>query len=235
MLYRGVSMLSKTKTVAVIIIAALFVSSCAKEVIAPWDKIWEFKKNGKKVVVDAGHGGFDPGTVGRYTGVLEDGLNLEVSFALQEELECRGYEVVMTRTDSNALAHTKKADMEKRKEIIASCGADIGISIHMNASHASYVNGPVAIHYTKSEQGKLLASCVQKAMNEQLKPESPKNFNRSESLFILKAAPIPIIIVECGFLSNPREEKLLQDKNYIKRIGKSIADGIDDYFNITEP
>lgn len=229
-------MVAKTKTVAVMaFIVALVISSCAREAAAPWDKLNELKKNGKKVVVDAGHGGFDPGTVGRYTGVLEDGLNLEVAFALEEELELRGYEVVMTRTDSNALAGTKKADMEKRKEIISSCGADIGISIHMNASHASYVNGPVAIHYTKSEQGKLLASCVQEAMNEQLKPESPKNFNRSESLFILKVAPIPIIIVECGFLSNPREERLLQDKNYIKRIGKAIADGIDYYFDAAAP
>ena len=176
------------------------------------------------VVIDAGHGGFDPGAIG-VTGVHEDDLNLAIAGFLKEELESRGVMVLMTREDEKALTGTKTSDMYKRRDIIAQSNAHAAISIHMNSNKDATARGPVAIHYRGSEGGQKLAALIQEQMNVQLKP-TRKRSAYGESYFILKSGKSPVVIVECGFISNRDEEWALRQEDYQRLVASSIADGI---------
>jgi N-acetylmuramoyl-L-alanine amidase len=183
---------------------------------------------GKSVVVDAGHGGFDPGTIGS-SGAEEDDINLAVSKFLKAELEDRGAKVIMTRSDENAIADTKDADMEKRRVIIRDSGSDIVVSVHMNSFKDESVSGPLVLFMTGSVKGKALAEYIQQRLNDELEPES-KGTARSENLHVLRAGNQPSVLVECGFISNPDEEKKLLTEDYQKKVAKAICNGVEDYF-----
>ena len=181
-----------------------------------------------KVIIDAGHGGFDPGAIGVATGVHEDEINLAVSKKLEAELKSRGIQVEMTRTDDGALGHTKKEDMQTRRDLITNSNADLAVIVHMNALNSSSVSGPMVIYYPGSIEGEKIASILQDTLNERLQPPKPKKVC-SEVYYLLKSGPITCVIVECGFLSNPREEGLLQQEDYQQQIATAIADGVEAY------
>lgn len=183
---------------------------------------------GKSIVVDAGHGGFDPGASG-VSGSEEDDINLAVSEFLKAELEGRGAKVTMTRSDENAIADTKDADMEKRRVIIHDSGSDIVVSVHMNSFKDDIVSGPLVLFMTGSDKGKKLADYIQQRLNDELEPDSKGNA-RSDNLHVLRAGNQPSVLVECGFLSNPDEEKKLLTEDYQKKVAKAICDGVEDYF-----
>lgn len=181
------------------------------------------------IVIDAGHGGFDAGASGRVTKVREDVLNLAVAKKLQRLLEINGFRVIMTREDDNAIASTKRKDMEMREQIIEGADTDAVISIHMNKFKDTSVSGPIAFYYEKSDEGKALAQLIQEQLNECLRPPKPRTF-KPEDYFILRHGECPCILVECGFLSNEREEGLLQTEEYQDKIAKAIYKGVDAYF-----
>ena len=180
-----------------------------------------------KVIIDPGHGGFDPGAIG-VTGTHEDDLNLAVSEFLRDELQDRGVEVEMTRTDGNAISNTKTNDMYTRRNLISKSGAHCAIIIHMNSNQNASVRGPVSIYYSSSENGARLAKYIQAELNSQLNP-AKKRTAYGESFFILKGGKAPSVIVECGFLSNRDEEWLLKQESYQKRLAVAIADGVCKY------
>lgn len=190
------------------------------------------KLTGRKIVVDAGHGGFYQGSTG-YAGSHEDELNLAVANYLKSELENAGAEVIMTRSDSNAIAETKLLDMQKRRDIISSSGADIAISIHMNSYTNSTPSGPLTMFAAGSVKGEALAGAVQARLIEDLKPQSENN-TRGEDFYILESGNMPCIIVECGFISNPQEEALLIKPSYQRQVAQSIRLGVEDYFLSSE-
>ena len=181
------------------------------------------------IVVDAGHGGFDGGAVGSTTGVLESELNLEVAELLKDELLNRGCYVIMTREDENALADTKKEDMRRRRDIMRLDIVDIVVSVHMNKFSDSTVEGPMIFYMKNSAEGKALAECVMYSVCESL--GRPQRFANPEDLFVLREPFAPSVLVECGFLSNPEDEKKLCDAEYRKRLAVAIADGIQDYIS----
>lgn len=182
------------------------------------------------IVIDAGHGGFDAGASGRITDVREDVLNLAVAKKLKRLLEINGYCVVMTREDDGAVASTKDADMSRREQIIEEADPDAVISIHMNKFADASVSGPIAFYYEKSPEGKALAELIQKQLNEHLEPPKPRTF-RPENYFILRAGECPCVLVECGFISNEREEKLLKTDEYQELCAKAIYKGASQYFS----
>ena len=98
------------------------------------------------VVVDAGHGGVDGGAVGSKTGVVEAGLNLTVAFAVRDALEAEGINVLMTRTDEDALADTKQGDMQARRKLMNTEGVDLVVSVHMNRFTDPSISGPMAFY-----------------------------------------------------------------------------------------
>lgn len=180
------------------------------------------------IVIDAGHGGFDGGAEGRLTGVKEDELNLVVAQKLQTMFNNQGYMVVMTREDESALGSTKQEDMQKRKEIIEAADADVVISIHMNKFMDTSCYGPVVFYHKDSEEGEKLAKIMQQTLVEAVKPERPR-VEKPETYFILRSGDCPCVLVECGFLSNEREEQLLQTEEYQELCASAIFKGVQLY------
>lgn len=180
------------------------------------------------VCIDAGHGGFDPGAVGHSTDIGEDVINLAIAQELKAEFEARGYAVVMTREDENALAGTKAEDMQKRRDIIGKSDAILMISIHMNANGDTSVNGPIVYYYPGSDEGQRLAQSIQDQLNQQLRPPVDKKIN-SDNYFVLRAGGMPSVIVEVGFMSNSNDEYRLQQADYQQKAAAAIAEGAENF------
>lgn len=184
--------------------------------------------SGRVIVVDAGHGGFDPGAIG-VSGAHEDDINLAVAQHLKTALEDEGAQVIMTREDEDALASDKDDDMAERRRIIEQSGSDIVISIHMNNyTDDPSVNGPLVLFMPGSDRGKTLAESVQVCLNSALDADGSA---RSENLFILKSGNQPCVLVECGYLSNEDEERSLQEPDYQSNIAKAICDGAVEFLS----
>ena len=188
---------------------------------------------GLTVAVDAGHGGYDGGAIGRISGVPEKGLNLDVAQRVEEKLLELDADVVMTRTGDYALCderppiRKKLQDMQRRAEIIRINDADVVLSIHMNEYAGRSESGPQVFYREDCPAGRLLAGAVQESMNRELKPEKERPA-LSGDYYILTLG-IPSVLVECGFLSNKAEEALLMQEAYRQRIAEAIVSGVIDW------
>ena len=193
------------------------------------------EKGNTCVVIDAGHGGADPGKVG-INGAEEKTINLQIALCLKELLEAEGIEVVLTRTDDEGLysegADNKKVeDMRKRCEIIQKADPVFTVSIHQNSYPEEYVKGAQTFYYGKSSEGKELAETIQASLIERLDPENHRTAKANESYYLLKRTPTPTVIVECGFLSNSQEAELLITEEYQKKVAFAIHMGVLQYLN----
>ena len=185
------------------------------------------------IVIDAGHGGNDPGKVG-INGVEEKVLNLQIAFRLKRLLESEGIQVVLTREDDNGLygirtSNTKIEDMHKRCEIITDAMPLFTVSIHQNSYPDEYIKGAQTFYYGKSPQGKALAESIQASLIEHLDKENHRQAKANESYYLLKKTPTPTVIVECGFLSNAQEAELLTTEEYQEQAAWAIHMGIMRY------
>lgn len=192
----------------------------------------------KVVVIDPGHGGRDPGKTG-IKGSHEKDINLAIADKLKSYLEESGAKVVMTRTNEDDVdgipdKFDKNGDMRARKEIINGSNADILISIHQNAFTQPQVRGAQVFYYNSSENAKILANCVQDKIKEHADPNNTRQIKSTESYYVLKVSNMPGIIIECGFLTNPEEEALLNTEEYQDKMAWSIYAGIIDYFQAIE-
>lgn len=189
------------------------------------------------VVLDAGHGEPDGGAVG-VNGTLEKDINLSIAIKIREILESRGVRVIMTRTDDNSICdpdaltlHEKKvSDMHNREEIINNSDADLFLSVHMN-SFTSPSSSGLHIFYSRNHpEAEALATSVQEAIAAVTHAKTHSVKAASETLYLMKKPVPPAILVECGFLSNPQEEKLLNDEVYQSKIAFAIANAIIDEY-----
>lgn len=193
------------------------------------------------VVLDAGHGGIDPGKVG-VDGSLEKDINLQIVLKLKEILENDeeinngvNIKVVLTRTDDNGHytesdSNKKMADMKARCNIVEDANADILVSIHQNSYHSASVNGAQVFYYEKSEKGQTLASVIQKKLVAKLEEDGKGRVEKSnDNYYILLNVSCPAVIVECGFLSNPEEAAKLGSEEYQEKVAKAVAEGIMEY------
>ncbi|MBO5372184.1 MAG: N-acetylmuramoyl-L-alanine amidase [Lachnospiraceae bacterium] len=186
--------------------------------------------NEKCIVIDAGHGGDDPGKIG-INGSLEKDINLVIAHKLKVLLESQDYEVIMTRSDSKGLysagAQNKKAeDMHNRCEIITEAMPIFTVSIHQNSYPEEYVKGAQVFYYGQSKEGEALAKKIQTSMVTRLDPENHRVEKANESYYLLKKTPTPTVIVECGFLSNSEEAELLNTEEYQDKVAWAIMMGI---------
>lgn len=187
------------------------------------------------VVLDAGHGGNDPGKVG-VDGSLEKDINLSVTLKLKEYLEQSDVEVILTREDDKGLykdsdSRKKAADMKNRCETIAEADPVIVVSIHQNSYHQEEVSGGQVFYYKGSDKGKRLAETLQKRFDYVLGEKNTRQAKANDNYYLLLHVKCPIVIVECGFLSNWKEAKLLNSEEYQDKLAWTIHMGIMEYLN----
>lgn len=192
-------------------------------------------KSEKCVVLDAGHGGADPGKIG-INQALEKDLNLAITLRVKEYLEAQDIQVVLTRETEDGLydadaSNKKVQDMKRRIEIIEQTAPDLTVSIHQNSYPEEYVNGAQVFYYTGSREGQKVAELLQKSLVERLDPDNHRQVKANDSYYLLKKTSTPIVIVECGFLSNSAEAAKLCDEDYQDRVAWAIHMGILQYLN----
>jgi len=187
-----------------------------------------------EVVIDAGHGGMDGGAVG-VSGVLEKDLTLAVAKKLGGLIISKGGKVIYTREEdesihddsADTIREQKKSDLQNRFNIAQTSGADVFISIHMNKFTQSQARG-VQVFYAKgSDDSKILAKKIKQSLDTMSKYNEKRELKEAyDTMFLLKNVKIPSVIVECGFLSNPEEEKLLCSDEYQQQLAEKIFEGL---------
>lgn len=191
--------------------------------------------NSYTVVIDAGHGGQDGGVVGVESGVTEAEINLLVAYTLKSKFEERGVKVIMTREDKSVLGTEKggkKEDFNKRREIILSAKPDAVISVHQNKFPDSSRRGAQVFYNSMNVRGKALAEAVQQNLNVLNEKEVGRSFSSLKGdYYILNCSDYPSCIIECGFLSNREDEKLLTSTEYRDKLAEAIVGGVFAYFN----
>lgn len=183
------------------------------------------------VVVDAGHGGIDGGVVGVSTKRKESDINLAIAFLLKEKLADAGFLVVMTRTTEGGLYDTtapgfKKRDMQKRKEICEGANPLCVISVHQNFYPSTASRGGQVFYPKENEWACRLAGNIQAEFNALYQKEGVKARKETTGdYYMLRLIP-PSVIVECGFLSNPKDDALLNTPAFCEKIADSIVAGL---------
>lgn len=188
------------------------------------------EKKGYTVVLDAGHGSSDSGKVG-INGVLEKDINLSISKKTKKYLEEKGIRVVMTRGKDESLAegengNRKVQDMKARVKRINDTKPDLAVSIHQNSYHEESIHGAQVFYYEHSESGEKDARILQEALLA-VDPDNTRQVKANTTYYLLKRTEVPILIVECGFLSNQEEAEKLASEDYQKELAKAIANGIE--------
>ncbi len=196
------------------------------------EQVLSYALGNQVILVDAGHGGVDPGAIGA-SKVLEKDITLAIARKLGDELSKAGALVIPTRLYDEDLAgdeftgtirERKREDIAKRVELAKKNHADLIISIHTNAETSRRWTGSQAFYEPGQEESKIIAKSVQAHLQKEL-----KNTSRSAAaadFFLMRRTDIPAVLVEVGFISNPGEEKLLSDPEYQSRIAHAICMGL---------
>lgn len=203
------------------------------------------------IVIDAGHGGIDAGASGK-DGVAEKDINLDIAWKLKEEAEKYGADVVMTReTDSELLegydgsGGRKRYDMENRKRIIEENNPVLTVSIHLNSYPEDASIYGAQVFYPSSEvdgedtetaasASACFAQSVQKTIDENIQDGEEKEAAKKDDIFLFREVRSPIILVECGFLSNPQECEKLQNPEYQSEMAAAVWAGINKILSLPE-
>ena len=190
-----------------------------------------------KIILDAGHGGFDGGAQS-VDGTVEKDINLEIAKQLKEILTFCDFDVIMTRTvdigteddASQSIKDRKVSDMQNRLELTVKHPDSIFVSIHLNKFTTSSANG-AQVFYSKNNQDSIvLANAIQSSISKRLQPNNERVVKQgTSSTYLLYKTKIPAVIVECGFLSNAQELELLKNKEYQRKMAFAIFCGICEY------
>ena len=185
--------------------------------------------------LDAGHGGMDPGKIG-IDGSLEKDINLQIAERLKMYLEASDVDVIMTREDDRGLYEEsddskKMADMKNRCKKIEEANPDLVVSIHQNSYHEEAIRGGQVFYYKTSVRGKKLAESLQKRFDYVLGDSNKRQAKANDNYYLLLHVKEPIVIAECGFLSNREEAKKLETEEYQDRLAWTLHMGIMEYLN----
>ncbi|MDI9477055.1 MAG: N-acetylmuramoyl-L-alanine amidase CwlD [Natronincolaceae bacterium] len=190
----------------------------------------------KVIVIDPGHGGYDPGRPG-FSGKDEKDINLAISLYLREYLEQSGSIVIMIRekdtdlyVDDGSGRRKKTIDLTSRKDIVIKNKPHALISIHVNSFPQSRYYGAQTFYSRDNEESKRLALIIQEELIRVLNNDNRRQVMEKNDVYILKGLDIPAVLVECGFLSNPQEEQKLNDPQYQQKVAWSIYVGLQRYF-----
>lgn len=216
-------------SVAVLIVGCVYFLSYRQEM--PQEKPDEMAEKvvkgpleGLCILVDAGHGGYDGGARAGQTKTWEKDINLRMALQFREVLEQAGARVVLTREEDKAFADKKRPDLDARLQMARDAGADILLSVHMNQYHSARESGPQVFYRKTHQHSRLLAGCIQKTMIEDLQPKKERAALAGD--YYMLSLDIPSVLVECGFISNPEEERMLLDEAYQKQLAEAVCRGV---------
>lgn len=191
----------------------------------------------KSIVLDAGHGGIDGGCVS-VSGAAEKGINLSIVQTLRDALEILGFEVTCTREDDRSIhdsgvegiANQKLSDMKNRLAIINSREHAAVLSVHQNKYTDEKYSGAQMFYAKDSDDSRRLADCMKKQFVGLLQPNNTRETKPVGSeMYLIHNAKSPALMIECGFLSNPAEAKLLESASYQKKVAFTILTGLEEY------
>lgn len=186
---------------------------------------------GKVIYIDPGHGGRDPGAISG--SVYEEIINLEISLKLQEVLEKNGAIVYLTRygdydlSVKNAISR-KRSDLSRRANIINASGADMYISIHLNADTSATWKGAQIFYEGVNEENEKIASILQEQLKNDL--NTNREYKKLSNQYMYKRINVKGVLAEVGFITNPNERYLLKQSEYQYKIAESLSNGIVKYF-----
>lgn len=171
-------------------------------------------------------------------GITEASINLKIALKVQNLLEEAGSTVILTRSDENGIyeeesqtiRNMKVSDIKNRVKIGNESSADIFVSIHLNKIPEKQYWGWQTFFKKGNEESKRLAESLQNGLNETIQKENKRESLKIENIYIIDHVEIPTAIIECGFLSNEQEEKLLQTEEYQNKLAWGIYVGIMNYF-----
>lgn len=224
-------------SLVIVTVSVIEVKTASEEVI----KIMPITN--KTIIVDAGHGGIDPGSMTDDQSVKEKDVNLKITKKVKELLEASGAMVILTRNDDTSL-YTEQVgktirqkyneNLKNRKKIIQESSADMFISIHLNKFQESKYYGAQTFYPAGKEDDKQLATYIQGELKRVVDKTNNRKIKSTNDIYLIKDNEIPSTLIECGFLSNDKEAKLLNDEEYQDQIAWAIYVGIQKYFSETE-
>ncbi len=226
----------KSKIVSTLMAVCMIVSLYyLARTAAQYTMSWREDAERPVVVIDAGHGGVDPGKVG-INGALEKEINLSVALLVAEYLEAQDVKVVMTRNEDEGLyqgdsSNKKIEDLKNRLALIDTSGAAMAVSIHQNSYTSESVRGAQVFYYDTSKEGETAAKIMQEQLRKGVDETNERQAKANDSYYLLKKSSVPTIIVECGFLSNGEEAEKLMQEEYQKAMAWNIVLGILQYLN----
>ncbi|MFW2488066.1 N-acetylmuramoyl-L-alanine amidase family protein [Clostridium chromiireducens] len=183
----------------------------------------------KTIVIDPGHGGYDPGSIG-VKGTIEKNTTLSISLKLGAILEKKGFNIIYTRESDNVTwPSDNKKDLAARADIANEASADIFISIHLNTFHMEEVRGTETYYNKVSTEGKEIAELIQNQIVKEVK--SNDRGAQPGSFSVLRKVTAPAVLIELGYISNKSEESLLNSISYQNKMSQAIANGVYSYFN----
>lgn len=220
------------------IVFAIFVYSLSSKASLQTQIVSSTPVSNHTIILDAGHGSPDGGATGE-DGSVESDLNLSLVLKLQNLLESSNCAVVLTRSDENGIYEAdsstirqkKVSDMKNRVDIANNSNAEMFVSIHMNKLEQTQYSGWQTFYKNQDENSKKIAETIQLSLNNFLKKENSRTIKSISGIYLTKNVQIPLVLVECGFLSNVEENKLLQTDSYQNELAWSIYIGIMDYLN----
>ncbi len=197
----------------------------------------EAQEKKPNLIIDAGHGGEDGGAV--VGDVLEKDINLDISNDTADLLKLFGFDVSMTRSSDNALTNEGKDvklrkynDMKMRLDMYNSSADNVIISIHQNKFSSASSHGAQVFYSPNNENSPQLAESMRNSIVSMIQPDNERECKKAgKEIYLLKNTNNPAVIVECGFISNQNECKLLLDKSYQKKMALAVTTGFLDYYH----
>lgn len=186
------------------------------------------------IIIDPGHGGIDTGATS-CTGVMESEINLEIALKLNDLLQLLGYQTKMIRTsdisiftEGDSIAAKKISDLKNRVQIVNETEKAVLISIHQNYFPVERYSG-AQVFYHQIGESEQLAKFLQKNIVSTINPGSNRQAKKASGVYLLQNIQKTAVLVECGFLSNPEEERQLRDATYQKKLCGVIASAVSSF------
>lgn len=225
-------------TIALVFVLLLSLFSDISKTTETIDATGENQIRRIKVLIDPGHGGVDQGASSKL-GIKEAPLNLAISKKLMNFLEGNGFEVEMTRYEdeglytlkSKTIRAKKNEDLDNRVRLINESEADLVVSIHLNSFPQEQYYGAHVFYQDKNMNGKIAAEFLQDSLKNILDENNKRVPLVRKDIRIMDDTKVPVLLVECGFLSNPAEEKKLASEEYQEKTAWAIYAGLMKYFN----